>query len=158
MYVYTVIKTGIVTVHLPLDSVKFCVLLKGLYEQHGALTWKLFIKFARNVFDSPENNLSFSRPSTFYTIDPRHFTLDPRHSTLDPRQKPTLVSTSVEGRGSRVKCWGSRVECGGSIVKLKQKKTIKHSLIKTRSNSPMSHDIFCMILDLWRRMAGELIS
>ena len=114
---------------------------KALYEHHGVLTWKLLIKFARNVFYSLEKKSDISRPSTFY----------PRPSTK--------TYTSVHYcRGSRVKCWGSRVECGGSIVKLKQKDKIKHSLIKWRSNSPMSHDIFCMILDLWRRMADELIS
>ena len=48
--------------------------------------------------------------------------------------------------------------CVGIHAKLKQKKRMKHSSIEWRSNSPMSHDIFCMILDLWRRTAGELIS
>ena len=48
--------------------------------------------------------------------------------------------------------------CVGIHAKLKQKKRMKHSSIEWRSNSPMSHDIFCMILDLRRRTAGELIS
>ena len=126
----------------------FAFYSKSLYEHHGVLTWKLLIKFAMNVFYSLEKKSVISRPSTFH----------PRPSTFYPRPSTKTYTSVHYCRGSRVKCWGSRVECGGSIVKLKQKDKIKHSLIKWRSNSPMSHDIFCMILDLWRRTAGELIS
>ena len=78
MYVYTVIKIGIVTVHLPRDWVKFCVLLKVFVWASWDSDMKIAYKIRNECF-----LLARKKICHFSTLDIPPSTLDILPSTLD---------------------------------------------------------------------------
>ena len=77
-----VLKIDIVTVHLPCDLVKFCVLVKGFVWATWGSDMEIIYKIRNEFFLLARKNWNL-----YHFLDPRYFTLDPRHSTFDPRQK-----------------------------------------------------------------------
>lgn len=82
-YALRCLKIDIVTVHLPCDLVKFCVLLEGFVWATWASYMEILYKTRNEFFLLARKNWNL-----YHFLDPRYFTLDPRHSTLD--KKPTL--------------------------------------------------------------------